>query len=111
MMPMCSALSVSAEHAPLWCVPGGLSSGCRMSNGVAINRGDGSACVWLVCVSGRGCGMAWRGVLEALASCMCESDGLRCLRTWSRCSVAVLGPGGDEVVLSWHGAQKLNKMV
>ena len=89
----------------------GFPAAVECQTGVAIKRGDGSACVWLVCVSGRGCGMAWRGMLEALASCMCESDGLRCLRTWSQCSVAVLGSGGAEVVLSWHGAQKLNKMV
>ena len=55
--------------------------------------------------------VAWHGVLEALASRMCNSDGLRCLVTWSRCSVAVVGPGGAAVVLKWRGAQELNKMV
>ena len=80
--------------------------------GVAIDHGDGSACVWLVRVSDRGCGVAWRGVLDALATRMCNSYGLRCLRNWSRWSVAVVGPGGAVVVLSWRASQELyNAMV
>ena len=75
---------------------------------VAIERGDGSACVWLVRVSGRGYGVAWR----ALATRMCILHGLHCLHNWSPWSVAVVGPGGAVVVLSWRASQELyNVMV
>ena len=67
--------------------------------GVAIDHGDGSACVWLVRVSDRGCGVAWRArrprnshvqlVWTALLAQL-ESMECSCGWSWRSCSCAEL---------------------